>query len=493
MHRVAMVGGTRSHMVVTWAALAALSVLAAVVGLSLGPVATPGASAEVGSAAGVAPRTGDTLGQDDDPPDVVVILTDDQPARTLAGMPQVQRLLVDRGTTFGNAMVPTSLCCPSRASLLTGRFAHDTGVWSNSRPTGGWWRFHEDGNEDRTLASALAARGYRTGLVGKYFNSFANWSPEGYTPPGWDSFTAFRTTHRSGAYYDYRLSDGSEHGSDPADYSTDVLAQRAVQFLDSTPADQRLFLYFAPYAPHAPYLPASRHRDTLRGDLTPYSSAAITEDVSDKPAWVRALGPVPSWRVRHVQRGQQEALLAVDDAVGDIVDSLERSGRLDNTLIVFMSDNGMLWGEHRILFKSVPYDSATRVPMVLRWDGHVAAHGLDDRLALNVDVTATIDEVTGAGMDTAGVSVLGDELRGGFVLEAPPEPRLDRPAYCGWRGLRWTFVRYATGEEELYDEVADPDELTNLATVPGYRAELDDLRVRAQAACDPTPPEFAWE
>ncbi len=493
MHRVAIVGGTRSHMVATWAAVAATSVLAAVLGQSLGPVAAPGASAKVGPAAGVAPSTGETLGQDDDPPDVVVILTDDQPARTLAGMPQVQRLLVDRGTTFGNAMVPTSLCCPSRASLLTGRFAHDTGVWSNSRPTGGWWRFHEDGNEDRTLATALAARGYRTGLVGKYFNSFANWSPEGYTPPGWDSFTAFRTTHRSGAYYDYRLSDGSEHGSDPADYSTEVLAQRAVQFLDSTPADQRLFLYFAPYAPHAPYLPAPRHRDTLRGDLVPYSSAALTEDVSDKPAWVRALDPVPPWRVRHVQRGQQEALLAVDEAVGGIVDSLERSGRLDNTLIVFMSDNGMLWGEHRILFKSVPYDSATRVPMVVRWDGHVAAQGVDDRLALNVDVTATIDAVTGAGMDTAGASVLGEELRGGFVLEAPPEPRLDRPAYCGWRGQRWTFVHYATGEEELYDEAADPDELTNLATVPGYRAELDDLRATARSACDPTPPEFAWE
>ncbi len=225
----------------------------------------------------------------------------------------------------------------------------------------------------------------------------------------------------------------------------------------------------------------------------PYSSAAITEDVSDKPAWVRALDPVPAWRVRHVQRGQQEALLAVDDAVGDIVDSLERSGRIDNTLIVFMSDNGMLWGEHHILFKSVPYDSATRVPMVLRWDGHVAAHGVDNRLALNVDVTATIDAVTGAGMDTAGASVLGEQLRGGFVLEAPPEPRLDRPAYCGWRGQRWTFVHYATGEEELYDEVADPDELTNLATVPGYRTELDDLRARARAACNPTPPEFAWE
>jgi N-acetylglucosamine-6-sulfatase len=494
-----MVGGTRSHMVATWVCLASLAAIAAVIGLSLGPVVAPRAVAEVEVAPAAQPgpdaAPADPAGGDRDqgPPDVVVVLTDDQPARTLAGMPQVQRLLVERGTTFGNAMVPTSLCCPSRASLLTGQFAHDTGVWSNSRPTGGWWRFHEDRNEERTLATALAARGYRTGLVGKYFNSFANWSPEGYTPPGWDSFTSFRTTHRSGAYYDYRLSDGTEHGSTPGDYSTDVLAQRAVQFLDSTPAGQPLFLYFAPYAPHAPYEPAERHRDTLRGDLTPYSSAAVTEDVSDKPAWVRALDPVSSWRVRHVQHGQQESLLAVDDAVGAIVDSLERSGRLDNTLIVFMSDNGMLWGEHRVLFKSVPYDSATRVPMVVRWDGLVPAGGVDDRLALNVDVTATIASMTGATMDTAGASLLGPERRDGFVLEAPPEPRLDRPAYCGWRSQRWTFVHYATGEEELYDEVADPEELTNLAGVSGYRGELARFRAKARAACDPTPPDFGWE
>ena len=494
-----MAGGTRSHLVAMWVVLVSLAVSAAVVGLSLGPVATPRAVAVTGSPSGTPPEPGPAPADpteappDDARPDVVVILTDDQPARTLAAMPQVQRLLVDPGTTFANAMVPTSLCCPSRASLLTGRFAHDTGVWSNSRPTGGWWRFHEDGNEDRTLATALAARGYRTGLVGKYFNSFANWSPEGYTPPGWDSFTSFRTSQRSGAYYDYRLSDGTEHGSDPADYSTDVLAQRAVEFLDSTPADRPLFLYFAPYAPHAPYQPAPRHRDTLRHELTPYSSAALTEDVSDKPAWVRALAPVPQWRVRHVQRAQQESLLAVDEAVGGIVDALDRNGRLDDTLIVFTSDNGMLWGEHRILFKSVPYDSATRVPMVARWDGRLGAGDVDDRLALNVDVTATIDAVTGSGMDTAGASLLGAERRDGFVLEAAPEPRLDRPAYCGWRGQRWTFVHYATGEEELYDDLADPDQLTNLASVPGYRGEVDRLRASARAACDPRPPELDWE
>jgi hypothetical protein len=101
--------------------------------------------------------------------------------------------------------------------------------------------------------------------------------------------------------------------------------------------------------------------------------------------------------------------------------------------------------------------------------------------------------MTGATMDTAGASLLGPERRDGFVLEAPPEPRLDRPAYCGWRSQRWTFVHYATGEEELYDEVADPEELTNLAGVSGYRGELARFRAKARAACDPTPPDFGWE
>lgn len=491
---VATVGGTRGLLVAMWVGLLALATAGALTGLTVGTgVATPRAAALTStqpgsdaSAPAPAPAPPGAV------PDVVLILTDDQPARTLAGMPAVQRLLVDQGTTFANAMVPTSLCCPSRASLLTGRYAHDTGVWSNSRPTGGWWRFHEDGNEDHTLATALADRGYRTGLVGKYFNSFANWSPPGYTPPGWDSFTAFRTTHRSGAYYDYQLSDGTSHGREPADYSTDVLADRAVQFLETTPAQQPLFLYFAPYAPHAPYLPAPRHRDALRGELATFAGAAVTEDVSDKPAWVQHLRPVPSWQVRHVQRAQQEALLAVDDAVQRIVASLERSGRLGNTLLVFMSDNGMLWGEHRVLFKSVPYDSATRVPLVVRWDGRLPAGGTDDRLALNVDLTTTIESVTGARLDTDGTSLLGPDQRSGFVLEAPPEPRLDRPAYCGWRTHRWTFVHYATGEEELYDEAADPDELTNLAGRRGYGDRVEQLRALARAACDPVPPDFTW-
>ncbi len=425
-------------------------------------------------------------------PDVVLVVTDDQRVESLARMTHVQDLLVARGTTYDGAMVPTSMCCPSRAALLMGQYSHQTGVWSNSRPTGGWWRFHEDGNENHTLAVALHDEGYRTALIGKYFNSFANWSPAGYRPPGWDVFTAFTTTDRSGDYFDYSLSDGTVHGSTPDDYSTDVFAERAVDFVRTTPASTRLFLYLAPYAPHAPYQPAPRHLGAWKGRLPSFDSPAVGEDVSDKPQWVRQLDPVRPARVGHVQRAQQESLMAVDEAVARVVASLREAGRLENTLFVFTSDNGLAWGEHNVMFKSVPYTPATAVPLVVRWDAQVPAGDVDSRLALNLDITTTIARAVSAPMLTAGLDLLGDQRRDGAVLEAPPEPRLQRPAYCGWRTAHWTFTRYATGEEELYSRAVDPFELTNVATTPENAARLREMRQEARRFCNPEPPDFSW-
>ena len=293
-------------------------------------------------------------------------------------MPHVQALLADQGTTFSRAMVPTSLCCPSRASMLTGSYAHDTGVWTNVRPDGGWWAFRAGGNEERTVAVALQQQGYRTALVGKYFNTFGLYAPPGYRPPGWDEFLAFTTMDRSGDYYDYTLSDGSVHGSKPRDYSTDVLAAAATDVVRTTPATQPLFLWYAPYAPHGPYRPAPRHRHAA----VALQAKPGGEDVSTKPHWVQALDPPKAETVARAARRQQQALMAVDEAVAGLVAALADTGRLSNTLIVFASDNGLLWGEHGMLDKNVPYTPATAVPLVLRWDGHVGAGRVDDRLAL---------------------------------------------------------------------------------------------------------------
>jgi N-acetylglucosamine-6-sulfatase len=178
----------------------ALAMLAALVAV---PVLAVVPSAPSSSAAG-------------EKPTVVLIVTDDQRYDTLAQMPATRDLLARRGVTFSNAMVPTSLCCPARASLLTGRFAHETRVWSNlSSVSGGWPAMHNNGNEARTLAVYLKAQGYRTALVGKYLNLYGSAAPLGYVPPGWDVFDAFMVG--GPVYYNYRLSDLSWHDASPED------------------------------------------------------------------------------------------------------------------------------------------------------------------------------------------------------------------------------------------------------------------------------------
>jgi arylsulfatase A-like enzyme len=462
------------------------------VGTHLGGAPAPRERAGDRSVAAPAGEALTAPGDRPDRPDVLVVLTDDQRSDSLARMPRVQSLLVEKGTTFIRAQVPTPLCCPSRASLLTGRYSHDTGVYSNGRPDGGWWVFHERGQERRTVALALQRAGYRTGLVGKYFNSFDKWAPHGYKPPGWDRFLAFRTPVKSGAYFHYRLSDGAVHQALASDYSTDVLAGAGERFIRTTPRTRPLFLYFAPYAPHSPFRPAPRHRGGWKGRLPSYRPVSVTEDVADKPSWVRRFRPVPQAVIDRTRQRQQESLMAVDEAVGRLVQALEDTGRLSNTLIVYLSDNGLLLGEHHLVGKGAPYSPALSVPMVLRWDGKVSPGRVDRRLALNVDVTATIATSTSTAMDTAGLSLLGPRRRDGFVLEGAADPKLARPAFCGWRTAGWTYVRWATGEEELYSAVVDPDQAHNLAPDPARTRTLRWLRARARTHCAPEPPGFDW-
>jgi N-acetylglucosamine-6-sulfatase len=426
-------------------------------------------------------------------PNIVVILTDDQRTDSLLAMPSVKSLLVDHGTRYTDAFVPTSICCPSRSAVLTGLYSHDTGVWENGGRHGGWVTFRRLGNEQRTIALALQQHGYRTGLIGKYLNNFGRFAPPDYKPPGWDRFEGFRLPEKSGAYYDYHLGQrGSTYGAGTQDYSTDVLATRAVNFIWSTPHQRSLFLYFAPFAPHSPYAPAPRDLGSLNGKLPPYRPASITAPVDDKPAWVRRLPEVTPQKIDYVRERQDESLMAVDDAVGAIVAALEHSGRLRDTMIVFMSDNGLQTGEHHIEGKSTPYNASTSVPLVIRWDGRVPSGRVSSRIALNVDLAKTIATAARVPMTTDGMSILGKRTRAGFVLEAGDNARYGRPAYCGWRTKEWMYVHYASGEQELYSYRTDPDELTNLAGNPAFALQLAAMKSSAKQACHPMPPSFTW-
>jgi N-acetylglucosamine-6-sulfatase len=440
-------------------------------------------------------RAAATTGTRPSRPDIIVVVTDDERARTLRWMPHVWNQVVRRGRRFPNAMVPTSVCCPSRASILTGLFAHSTKVWSNIR---GWPNFRDAGMEERTVAVWLHRSGYRTGLVGKYLNEFRGYS----APPGWSRWHSFIGTN--GSYYDYQLLNTggglTSYGSAPTDYSTNVLRRYAVRFLRSTRPDRPLFLYFAPFAPHGPATPAPRDV-SIRTPLRPFSRPDFNEsDMRDKPPWIQRLPFVSRSGVDAYRANQYRSLQAVDRAVRKIIEAQKARSRLRNTLIIVLSDNGDMWGEHRVLGKFVPYDAATRVPLAIRWTKRIPAGTTDHRIALNLDVPVTIAAAAHVATDPVeGRDLLGSRRRSGFVLEATAAKspggngtNVTRPAYCGWRSLRYLFVRYANGRQELYDYAKDPYELTDRHASGVYAGVKHTLRHRTRLACSPPPPGYHW-
>jgi len=430
----------------------------------------------------------------DRPPDVVVIVTDDQRADTLWAMPVVQARLVGRGVRLDEGFVVNPICCPSRASILTGTYSHTTGVYRQSPPFGRfeWFR------DASTLATWLDAAGYTTGLVGKYLDGYQHAALTGYVPPGWDRWVAF--VHA--AYHDYKLTvDGAirAFGTAPEDHSTRVLAAEATAFVRA--AEGPLFLYFAPAAPHGPATPLAEDMDAF-SDLPPWRPPSFDEvDVSDKPQWVRALPRLSASQrsaIDTMRQNQYRSLLALDRAVGEILTALRETGRLHDTLIVYTSDNGIAWGEHRWAKKEAPYEEVIRVPIVGRWDaGGLAAASSSDELALNIDIAPTIVEATGIRAPRMEGRSLLPVLRG----QVPADWRRDFliehlsgsnpvPTYCAVRSDRWLYVRYTDGEEELYDVRADPYELENLARDPSASGTVRSMAGRLDALCDPRPPGY---
>ncbi len=441
-----------------------------------------------GSAAALA----QSLPQATEQPSILFFLTDDQTWDSLWAMPNVQRLLVDKGVTFPNAFVVNPLCCPSRTSILTGDYSHTTDVYRQIPPHGGVATF----NDTSTIATWLHDAGYTTGLIGKYVNGFQDAAARGYVPPGWDKFMAFSTPD----YQNYTLDvDGAvvKYGDAPKDYSNKVLTNAADEFIRTTKGP--LFLEFSTNLPHAPALPEPRFAHAF-SELTPSRPPSFDEaDVSDKPAYIRDLPTLTPRAVRHLDdlyRDQYRTLLSVDDSVGRLMDAMRDTGRLDNALVILMSDNGLLFGQHRWAKKEVPYEESIRVPLAIRDDQFAQAGVTDARFALNIDLAPTIADV--AGVDhpqTDGTSLVpilrGDEVqwRDRFLVEHY-EGSNPVPTYCALRTTKDMYVRYVDGEEELYDLASDPYELKNLAEVPADQERRVQLSASLDALCVPRPPGF---
>ncbi len=435
-------------------------------------------------------------------PDIVFVVADDLDLESTRHLSRLTELVAEPGAVFTDAFVSLSLCCPARATLLTGKYAHNTGVMANKGPDGGFAAFKRD-CEKRTIATALDAAGYDTGMFGKYLNGYPENLNRRYIPPGWDTWVV----PIGGEPYDeynYTLSingRAEKHGEAPEDYLTDVLAAHVQRFLESA-GDKPAFAFVAPYAPHSPATVAPRHRGLLGPLVAPRSPNFDEADVSDKPAGVQQRAPLHGKGLASVDRqyrARVASMLAVEDLVQRVVDVQTRRGRLDDTWLVFTSDNGYHLGNHRMAKgKETPYEEDLRVPLYVRGPG-VKPGTVVDALVVNTDFAPTFAAMAGIPPlpDADGRSWLGwfsgwvpAPWRDAFLIERAKqeeqEPEGERarkepikPGYAGIRSRSHKYVAYDSGERELYDLLADPWELSNLAGQG--RAEEVALAARAAA------------
>ncbi len=493
---------------------------------------------------------------------VIFILTDDMTYSELSAMPNVQSLLAAQGTSFNEAYISFPLCCPSRATMMSGQYMHNHGVHGNFPPNGGWPKFRS--HESNDLAVWLQGDGYYNVHIGKYLNGYGTVDNGLPVPQGWDEW--YGKVSEDALYFNYQLIEKTGplatphitfYGDQPDDYQTDVFTNRAVDFLkDSGVSRQPFWLNLWFNSPHGPFDPAPRDAYRFAGTPLPKLPGFNEKDISDKPKWFRKqarkrITKKQAKLIDNERRRQEEQLASVDQAVGELVQTLKNKGILDDTYIVFSSDNGFFRGEHRIVTgKYLPYDPASRVPLIIRGPG-IPAGGVSNELVWNGDIPQTILQIaSGSQMDSldgrsflpyaenpwqrstrpillegdtgpggtgaesaqsssarareAGVHVAG--RKGVNNLEQEPDAIKSAtntdtaPAYRSIRTDRYEYTVYANGQTELYDMKRDPAQLHSLALDPRYRpvrrwlyAQLVPLSSCAGPSCrielgpDPAP------
>ena len=316
---------------------------------------------------------------------VLIIMTDDQRFDTVSKMPKLSELAA-QGVTFNNAFMPTPLCGPSRAMLFSGGYrSQNTGVLGNSAPNGGAALFKDSGN----LGAVLQAAGYRTAFVGKWINGYETMG--NYVPPGWTKWVARHSFATTTSWSAFQYTIGSSTVSSTVgtmsrsnQYTTDYERDEVLDFIGGTPAGKPFFVLWAPSAPHPPAHPEAQDANLFAGYV--YKGRGVGEtDLSDKPAWVRTSTKKYS---QEFVRDQLRSLQSVDRSIAEVVAKLKDLGRYDNTVIIFTSDNGFLWGEHGLWAKDKVYEESLRVPLIVVMPG--VAPRTDNSLVLpSLDIGPT--------------------------------------------------------------------------------------------------------
>jgi arylsulfatase A-like enzyme len=485
-------------------------------------------------------------------PNILVVMTDDQAKADLAHMPNVRRLLARQGTTFADAVDSFPLCCPSRATFITGQYAHNHGVAGNFWPYG-WYGMKRRGN---TLPAWLQDAGYRTALIGKWLNGYGARDAHGEVPAGFDIWRGLLDVsaydyfnyvmNRNGKLKTWGDADfarklvefakievvpdpGGLQGvldhlhdifgdapysywgtENPKDYSPDVTGKITEGLVRAEEqSKQPFFIWWAPAAPHREDVattlmgrpgrdprPAPRYESKSSRYRLPRPPSFNETDFEDKPSNMKKAAPsLTDAQIDQLQldyEGRIGSLLAVDDHVKKLVATLRQTGQLQNTMIVFVSDNGWLQGEHRIPGdKFLPYEESLRIPLIVRGPGVPAGKTVRGQVA-NIDFAPTLVDLANAraGRKMDGLSLLptigNHRKRPNRAIEIEalqplfegdiPVNGWDRP-YKGVRTDRYTYVVYKeTGEQELYDRRKDPHQLRNVAADPAY------ARIKARLA-----------
>jgi N-acetylglucosamine-6-sulfatase len=425
-------------------------------------------------------------------PNVLVLMSDDQTLESLRVMGNVRTLLGNQGVTFDNNFVSYSLCCPSRSTFLTGQYAHNHHVMGNAPPNGGYDRL----DHRNTLPVWLQKAGYVTIHLGKYLNGYGR-VRQTEVPAGWSEWygSIDPSTYQ---FYNYTLNENGrlvKYGATPAEYQADVYARKAVEIIRRQAADPRPFFFSVAFlAPHsggprepgdppnmATPVPAPRHRNAFATAPLPHMPSFNEVDVSDKPSGIRTRPLLPQARINAIRENYQqrlESLLAVDEAVGEIVRALEATGEINRTYIIFTADNGFFHGEHRVpTGKVLLYEPSIRVPLIIRGPG-IPRGGHRSQLAANIDLAPTIVAAAHAAPERVmdGRSLL--PIARDRLLFWGRDLLLETPTYSAIRTPRWKYAEHVNGEKELYDLLTDKDEMVSHHNDPRYAGVQSALAER---------------